>query len=435
LHVLFIYLASLLFFLLLSSFFSGSETALMVLDRLKLKYQAEAGDFKARTLKKILSNPDRLLSVILLGNNIANIAAASLVTYYITTYAPTDQAELISLFASTALTLVVLIFCELTPKIIAATHAESVSRRIFYPILATLKLLSPFARMAAWIANRLVALLGMDPKASPFVRALSEDEIRALIEGASPDGIDKRRKAMLHNVLDIGATQVREIMIPRSEVTAVEVGAPLNEILALIAQTNYSRIPVYREHFENILGILNVKDLLQHLQRTGEIHIENMLRNAHFVPDTARLEVVLRQMQSMHLHMSIVVDEFGGVEGIVTLEDLLEEIVGEIRDEHDTEVESIRFVAPNLYLVEGNLPVKDFNRFFKVGIPESREYKTVMGFLQARTGRLLLEGENVRYQDLTFTIEKLEGFRALSIRVRTTSGRVEDKVRPVAHTP
>jgi magnesium and cobalt transporter len=143
-----------------------------------------------------------------------------------------------------------------------------------------------------------------------------------------------------------------------------------------------------------------------------------VLRPVHFVPDRARLEVVLQQLQSMHLHMAVVVDEFGGVAGIVTLEDLLEEIVGEIRDEHDTEIESIRSLGGDLYSVAGNLPVKDFNRFFDAQIPESHEYTTLVGFLQSRTGRLLHEGETVRYQDLSFSIEKAEGFKIASLRVR-----------------
>ena len=167
------------------------------------------------------------------------------------------------------------------------------------------------------------------------------------------------------------------------------------------------------------LGILNVKDLLQYVQKAEEINLQALLRPAQFVPSSAPLDFVLRQMQSMHLHMAIVVDEFGGVEGIVTLEDLLEEIVGEIRDEHDTEIEDIRELGPNLYSVAGKLPVKDFNRFFDEKIPEAPEYTTLAGYLEALTGRLPLEGETVQYQSLTFTMEKIERFKLVSIRVRT----------------
>jgi putative hemolysin len=159
-----------------------------------------------------------------------------------------------------------------------------------------------------------------------------------------------------------------------------------------------------------------------------------MLRPAHFVPDMATLEAVLRQMQSMHLHMAVVVDEFGGVEGIVTLEDLLEEIVGEIRDEHDMEAESVRELGPNLYSLAGSLPIKDFNRLFDTEIPESPDYATIVGFLQARTGRLLQEGESIRYKKLTFSIEKVEGFKAVSVRVRLPVTKSTEAASPAHRT-
>jgi CBS domain containing-hemolysin-like protein len=274
--------------------------------------------------------------------------------------------------------------------------------------------------MAAWIANRLVRAVGLDSHASPFAHGLSEEEIKAMIAGSSETSVPGETKEMLHNVFEIGATQIREVMIPRGEVTAVDIDDPLSEILELIKKTNYSRIPVYRQNFDNPVGLLYVKDLLQYVRKMDDINLHVLLKPIHFVPESARLEIVLRQLQSMHLHMAVVVDEFGGVAGIVTLEDLLEEIVGEIRDEHDTEIESVREVGPDSYSVAGNLPVRDFNRFFDEKIPEAPEYATLAGFLESLTGRLLLEGETVRYQDLVLSVEKAEGFRIHSIRVRTS---------------
>lgn len=390
----------------------------MAVSRLRLKYLAETGDKRADFVKRIVANPDRLLGVILIGNTVANIAAASLVTYLATTWSPPDKVRLISVLASVALTIVVLIFCELTPKIIAATHAEEAARKLAWPVQLCLWILSPFAALASFIANGLVRLAGLATNASPFPHALSEDEIRSIIAGSSGAVMAEERKEMLHNVFEIGDTQVREIMISRTDVTAVEINDPLPEILAVFRKSSYSRIPVYRESFDNVVGILYVKDLLQPLQRPGETNLEVLLRPAHFVPDTARLEPVLRQMQSMHVHLAIVVDEFGGVEGIITLEDLLEQIVGEIRDEHDTETEPVHELGPNLYSVAGNLTVRDFNRSFGIKIPESREYTTVAGFLQTRAGRLLKTGESVRYLGLEFFIDKMDGMKIVLVRVR-----------------
>ena len=388
----------------------------MSANRLQLKYKAETGDKQADAIKRIVSNPDRLLGVILLGVTVAEMAAASILTYVIASH-----GKLASLLGSVGFALIVLIFCELTPKIISAARPEQAARILLLPVRISIGLLSPFARLAAWIANGLVRAVGLDSSASPFAHSLSEEEIRAMIGGSSESSVPDEKKEMLDNIFEIGATQVREIMIPRGEVTAVDIDDDMAKILEVVQKTHYSRIPVYRQNFDNPIGILYVKDLLQYVRKSEDINLQVLLRPVHFVPDSARLEIVLRQFQSMHLHLAVVVDEFGGVEGIVTLEDLLEEIVGEIHDEHDTEPESVRELGPNLYSIAGNLPVKDFNRFFEEKVPEAQEYTSLAGFLENLTGRLPLEGETVRYQNLIFTIEKTDGFRIVTIRVRTSA--------------
>lgn len=407
--------------MVLSVFFAAAETAFMAVNRLRLKYQAEAGDKKAEAIKEILSNPDRLLGVILFGVTVTEIAAAGIVTYVIAAHTTKAHSEIASLAGSILFSIIILIFCELTPKIIAAAHPEQVARVLLAPIRITIKILFPLASLAAWIANRIVRAAGLDSRVSPFAHGPSEEEIRAMIANSSEANMPIEKKEMLHNIFEIGATQIREVMIPRVEVTAIEIDDDVAKILEVVNKTNYSRIPVYRKNFDNPVGILNVKDLLQYVRKSEDINLPALVRPAQFVPDSARLDFVLRQMQSMHLHMAIVIDEFGGIEGIVTLEDLLEEIVGEIRDEHDTEMEDIRELGPNLFSVAGKLPVKDFNRFFEEKIPEAPEYSTLAGFLEALTGRLLLEGETVQYQSLTFTMEKIEGFRIVSTRVRASN--------------
>jgi putative hemolysin len=406
-------------------FFSAAETAFTAVNRLKLKYQAEAGDKQAEAIKGIVTNPDRLLGVLLFGVTIAEIAAAGIFSYIVAYYTTREYKEITSLLSSILFALFVLVFCELTPKIIAAAHPEQVSRKLLLPVRVTIRLLLPFSRLSGWMANGIVRAIGFGANASPFVHSLSEEEIRAMIAGSSETSVPGEKKEMLHKIFEIGDAQIREIMIPRGDVTAVDIDDDMADILEVVKKTNYSRIPVYRKNFDNPVGLLYVKDMLQYIQRSESINFHALLHPVHFVPDSARLDVVLRQLQSMHLHMAVVVDEFGGVEGIVTLEDLLEEIVGEIRDEHDTEIESIRELAPNLYSVAGNLPVRDFNRFFDEKIPEAQEYATLAGFLEALTGRLLLEGESVRYQSLVLAIEKIDGFRIVSIRIRTSSSRLK----------
>jgi putative hemolysin len=422
---LLLYIVLLVFFLGISVFFSAAETAYMAVNRLRLKYQAESGDKRAEAVAEIVANPDCFLGVILLGVTVTEIAAASLFTYILTTYTQKNYSDIVGLAGSILFALIVLIFCELTPKTIAAANPERTARALLIPVRASIGLLYPFARLAAWSANKIVRTAGMSSTASPFAHGLSEQEIKAAIAGSSEAGMRDEKKEMLHNIFEIAGTQVREVMIPRGEVTAVGVDDDLPRILSVVNKSNYSRIPVYRHNFDNPIGILHVKDLLQYVQKAEEINLQVLLRPVHFVPNSARLDAVLRQFQSMHLHMAVVVDEFGGVEGVVTLEDLMEEIVGEIRDEHDTEIESIRELGPNLHSIAGNLPVKDFNRFFEEKIPEAQEYSTVAGFLEALTGRLLLTGETIRYENLVFTIEKVERFRIVSIRVRYSAPKKE----------
>jgi putative hemolysin len=417
LHAFIVYFGILVSLLLVSLFFSAAETAFMALNRIRLKYEAEAGDARAASIKKILSNPDQLLGVILLGNTIANVSAASLVTYLIATYVPRNQVDTMSIVGSLLLAVLILILCEITPKIVSANQPERVSRKLLGAVLFCLKIMAPFARLASWIANHLVRLAGLSPHASPFVHALSEDEIQAIIAGSTDLGMGEEKKEMLHNVFQIGETRAREVMIPRVEVTAIEIESNFQEILSVLKQSNFSRIPVYRENLDNIVGILYVKDLLQHIDKPGEVKLQTLLRPVHFVPETARIDEVLRQMQSLHQHMAVVVNEFGSIEGILTLEDLLEEIVGEIRDEHDAETDLVQEISPNLFLAPGSLPVKDFNRAFETKLAESAEYSTLAGFLQTHTGRLLKAGETVRSQNLSFTIDKVDGFRILSVRI------------------
>jgi putative hemolysin len=401
-------------------FFSAAETAYIAVNQLRLKSQADAGDKQAAAIHRIVVNPDRLLGVILFGVTVAEISAAGLVTTIITSYVAPQYAEISSLIGSIVFAFIILIICELTPKIIAASHPDLVSRKLLFPVRLLISFLSPFARLASWMANGLVKIIGVDTTVSPFTHGPSEEEIKAMIADAGEAGMPNEKKAMLHNVFEIGGTHIREVMIPRGDVTAIDIDTNLADILDTVHKTNYSRIPVYRKNFDNPAGILYVKDLLQYLHKTDtDINIRALLRPVHFVPDSARLDVILRRLQSMHLHMAIVVDEFGGVEGIVTLEDLLEEIVGEIRDEHDTEIEAIRKLGQNTFSIAGNLPVRDFNRYFNEKIPEAQEYSTIAGFLEALTGRLLPEGETIRYENLVFTIEKAQGFRIISIRVHT----------------
>ena len=417
---LILYFGLLIFFLILSTFFSAAETAYTTVNRQRLKYQEETGDRKAGVIHRIVSNPDRLLGVILFGVNVSNFIAAGFVTSFVISHSAPKYKEIAGFAGSIGFACFMLIFCELTPKIIAAAHPDQLSRNLLPPMRFFIFILSPFARFVTWLSNGLVRLAGFDTIASPFQHGASQEEIMAMIAGAGEASVPNMKKHMLHNVFEIDTTQIREIMISRGEVTAIDIDDDIAKILDVVNQSSYSRIPVYRKNFDNPLGVLHVKDLLKYLSENGtDINIHALLRPIHFVPDSARLDAVLRRLQAMRLHMAVVVDEFGGVAGIVTLEDILEEIVGEIRDEHDAESNSVRKIGPDTYSITGNLPIRDFNRSFSDRIPEAPEYTTIAGFLEALTGRLLKEGEIIQYENLIFTIEKTQGFRIETICVKT----------------
>jgi putative hemolysin len=417
---LILYFTLLFFLIILSAFFSAAETAYTTVNRQRLKYQEETGDRKAGIIHRLASNPDRLLGVFLFGVNVAEIAAAGLVTSRIISLSAPEYAEIAAFAGSIGFSFVILIICELTPKIIAAAHPEQLSRRLLPPVRFFIFVFSPFARSATWLSINLVRLAGFNINVSPFQHSASQEEIKAMIDGAGEASVPSTKKHLLHNVFEIDTKQIREVMIPRGEVIAIDIDGDPADILNSVSKTNFSRIPVYRKDFDNPLGVLHVKDLLQYLpQKDADINIQTLLRPIHFVPDSARLDVVLRRLQAMRLHIAVVVDEFGGVAGIVTLEDLLEEIVGDIKDEYDAESESVRKIGHDTYSIEGNLPIRDFNRSFSDKIPEAPEYATIAGFLESLTGRLLREGETVKYENLVFTIEKTHGFRIDAICVRT----------------
>jgi putative hemolysin len=413
--------------MILSAFFSAAETAYIAVNRQRLKYQEEAGDRKAGAIYRIVANPDKLLGVILFGVTVSEITAAGLVASVVTAYSAPKYGKIAGFAGSIGFSFVVLILCELTPKIIAATHPDNLSRKLLAPVRFFIVIFSPFAWFVTWLANRLVRLVGLDAVVSPFPHGASQEEIKAMIDGAGEASVPSIKKNIIHNVFEIDTTRIREVMIPRGEVAAVDIGSDLSIILDDVSKMNYSRVPVYGGNFDNMLGVLHVKDLLQYLPRKDDtINIHALLRPIHFVPDSARLDIVLRQLQAMRLHMAIVVDEFGGVAGIVTLEDILEEIVGEIRDEHDAEAEPVNKIGPDIYSITGNLPIRDFNRAFSDKIPEAPEYATIAGFLESLTGRLLRERETVHYENLIFTIEKTQGFRIDAICVRTGSATSPD---------
>jgi CBS domain containing-hemolysin-like protein len=424
------FLGIVILFLLISTFFSLAETALMTVSKFRIRYLAEKGDRRARLVKYLVRRPDKLLGTILIGDNVIDVALGSLTAYFITVVLHTHKAGFYNAVASAAVAIITVVFGKILPKTIAVDHPESLALRVAYPMRVFMALLYPIVRVSTFVSNTVARWMGVRVGAGPFLHALTEDELRSLITSGEQPGLAKEKQEMLHGIFEFGDTRVKEVMISRTEVTAINVNSSLEQVLKTIQQSGYSRIPVYRDHFDNMLGILYTKDLLPlllgsktaspppDLSQSRALDLEKILHPVHFVPDTAKIEKVLSQLQRLHLHMAIVIDEFGGVEGIVTLEDILEEIVGEIQDEYDLEQDTIRKVSTDVYVVRGTIPIRDFNKRLKLNIPETNDYTTLAGFLITLTGRLLKAGDKVTFENMAFEIEKVQAHKIVSVRLR-----------------
>lgn len=394
---------------LLSAFFSGSETALTALDRLRLRYLVEKKRPGAARLETLLDQPDRLLSGILIGNNLVNIAASVFATaLFIELYG--DRAELLTILVMTP---VLLVFSEVFPKTYAAQNAERVSFFILRPILLVLWLLAPLIWLVSGIAGLLTRVFHRGVE-RPLI---SEDEIRTMINVGEQSGVvaEEQRK-MLHGIFELSQSRVRDLMVPRTEVVGIEVSTPFAEVLHQVQVARHSRFPVYEESLDNVIGIVHSKDILNYVDRPEAFDIRAAARPPYFAPESKRVESLLQSFRERHVHLAIVVDEYGGVEGIVTLEDVIEEVFGNIEDEYDLEESLIRELAPDRFLVDGSVPLKTINRRFNLAFSEEHA-TTLAGLVLQTLGTIPAAGEHCEVAGTGLTVRKVSGQRVDEIEM------------------
>ncbi len=397
--------------LVLSAFFSGSETALLGADWWRMRYLARKGDWRARIYEALLQRRDHLIGTILVGNNLVNIAASALATAVALQWFGKDGIAI----ATGAMTVVVVVMSEIAPKTFASQRAEAVSLAVA-PVFAVLcRLLYPVVAAVTLISNGLLRLLGARPEAVARP-SLSEDELQTLLEEGDSGIVGEHKRQMLHGIFRIARQQVREIMVPRNRVQALDVATPLREGVETFVHSGYTRLPVYRGTMDDLVGIVHVRDAVALLLRDPGGSLATVAREPFFVPETKDLESLLYEFRTRRTHLAVVVDEYGGVEGIVTLEDVIEEIVGEIHDEHDVEAEPIRFLPGGDVLVHGGVPVREFNERLGMELPTAPDV-TVGGFVMTRLGHIPEPGESVDYGDARFTVERTSGHRVLLVRV------------------
>ncbi|HOA19069.1 MAG TPA: hemolysin family protein [Sedimentibacter sp.] len=400
--------------LVLSALFSASETALMSLSKIRVKQMIENREKGANRINKLLSDPSRLLSAILIGNNVVNIGASSLMTSLaIDAFGNTGVGV-----ATGIMTLLILVFGEITPKSLAAKNSEKISVRLSGFIEFVTNLLTPISFVLNIITDFLVKLLGGEvDKKKPFI---TQEELKTIVNVSYKEGVlEGEEKDMIYNVFDFSDSQVNDVMVPRTEIVAIDVDLPYEEIIKIINKEQYSRIPVYENTIDNIIGILYVKDLLfLDVNKESPFDLRKYIRQPYFTPEYKSIKELFKEMRTNRNHMVVIIDEYGGTEGIVTIEDVVEEIVGDIEDEYDKKIKEIEVIKEDEYLVNGNVRIDIINELIGTHI-ESEDFDTIAGFVIGIIDRLPEAGEEIEYENIRFIIENIDRNRIKKIRILT----------------
>ncbi len=420
-----------LFFILLifSGLLSASESAFFSINKLIMKRLQGEERRSARRVLRLLQHPRRLLISVLIGNTLVNVSAASLAALYILKLGDSYgwPESLVVAINIILVTFLILVFAEVIPKVTAVRDPRRAAERLSLFAEAVYYLFLPLAFLFDKLISRLLQFVRF--KEPPHEKYLDVDEFQALLEIGEEEGaIEEEEREMLHSVFTFGDTSVREIMIPRTEVVCVPADISFPELLELIKENGHTRMPVYEGTIDKIKGILNIKDLLPLMaQPPSTFYVLNHIREAIFVPESKKIDDLLRLFQKKSQHMAIVVDEYGGTSGIVTLEDIIEELVGEIHDEYDDEPPLLREVEPGVYLVNAKIDIDTLNESVPIDVPESEAYDTLGGFILEMTGTLPQPNDTLIYGRFVLTIEKVEQNRIVLVRLQqqTTDEKVE----------
>lgn len=402
-----------------SAFFSSSETAFMSLQRVRLRHLEETGVRGARSVRNLMEHVDRTLVTILIGNNLVNTAAAAMGTVMVTALLGPEAGVLV---ATLGVTVLLLVFGEITPKTIAIRHTERLALLYAAPMKLLTVLFSPFSRLLTWTSTALASATGGSPRAT----GLSPAEIRTVILMGEEAGVlHAELTGILRNAIDLQTMNARQIMVPRTEVVGVEASESLEGVVGQIARTGFTRYPVYEGDLDHIVGIVHGKDLLLCLMEgAGGVDLRAVMRPPSFTPATKSLSSLLAEMREQRTQMVVVVDEYGGTAGIVTLEDLIEEVVGEITSEYGVERRQLLRVEGDEAVVEGGVNIADLNQAFDTRL-EVEDVDTVGGLLLKQGGRIPRVGEVITYEGLEFTVLTMRRRRIGNVRVRKVDKRAE----------
>ena len=424
----------------LVGFFSACEVAVLSTRKSRMKELADEGNTRAAVILAFQSNPDHFLATVHVGIIFSLLLASGLGGVIgIEHLAPALRQQenpwvrnlsdyLSILTIVTVIGFLVVVFGELVPKSLALRSAERVALRVATALSVFGALFRYPAKFLTFASN--IVLFPLRDRTSFSESRISEEEFKLMLEEGRKTGvIDKMEHELIESIFEFTDTTAKEVMIPRPDVVAINVDARRETIIRIVLEEGYSRMPVYRGTIDNIVGIVYTKDLLGLLEYRNVMVLQDIIRPAYFVPETKKISQLMRELQSQKIHMALVIDEFGGTEGIVTMEDILEEIVGEIHDEYDEELRDIEQAADGSFTVNGRLSIHEINERFGASLPEGPEYETVSGFLNKHTGRIPELHEEIQFGDLCFSIVKKSQRRIRLVRLRRT-GKPAGQQRP-----
>lgn len=396
-----IQILSLIILIALSAFFSSSETALTTLSPYKVRQLKDKKVKNAGRVEKVLEEPSKMITTILVGNNIVNIGASAIATVFFTNLYGGSKGPILS---TVVMTILVLIFGEITPKSLAQINPEPMALRSSGPILVLKKILTPLIYLLGIITDFLIGILGGKNAGEDKI---TKDEIRTIVDVSEEQGIlMDEETSFINNVLDIKEDQALSIMTPRTSVSALDIECSHEDLFAFIQENNFSRIPVYRENIDHIVGILHLKDLVLPLEKHKSIKIEDYLHEPYFGYEYMPVIDLFRQMRQRNVSLSIIVDEYGGTSGIVSIEDIVEEFLGEIDDEYDQENPYIK-LEKNHYRIDPELRIDEVNDAFDLNL-ESENYDSIGGWVMEQLERLPVEGDEVKRGKTLFIVKKMD---------------------------
>jgi len=395
----------LILLIIISAFFSGTEIAFIVANKIKIEVKARKKRLDAQSALYFINNPQTFFSTILIGNNIVNIAFASISAVFLSVFFSLNELQILLVSS-----FIILLFGELIPKYFARELSERIVLLAALPLRVVNFLLYPFIKITSSISSFLTNTSNVKAESMKFL--FSKEDLEILIQESHKAGmVDKKESDIISKVLSLGDQRVYEVMRPRTEIVGIEISRPIKEALLLFIESGYSKLPVFDENLDNIKGIIYANDFFKSPQSINEI-----LHDAVFVPETKKSFELLNEFLNRQVTIAIVIDEFGGTAGIVTMEDIFEEMFGEIRDEYDIDEDICKKISDNTYIISGKVEIDYINENFNLSIPAG-DYETIAGFITNRIGRIPLQGETVSFDGFTFFIVRANQIRIDIVRL------------------